>query len=88
MSSRHILFVETEGTALQTLMRSLTGTHDDWQIVRVAEADAALEVLSQRDVLCADRELWQRPRRMRHLSAPDPDPGPCSNTIRTVSGIT
>ena len=50
MSSRHILFVETEGTALQTLMRSLTGTHDDWQIVRVAEADAALEVLSQRDV--------------------------------------
>jgi putative nucleotidyltransferase with HDIG domain len=48
MSARHILFVETEGTALQTLMRSLTGTHDDWQIVRVAETDAALDILSQR----------------------------------------
>jgi HD-like signal output (HDOD) protein len=48
MSTRHILFVETEGTALQTLARTLSGTHDDWQIVRVAEPDAALELLSQR----------------------------------------
>ena len=48
MSTRHILFVETEGTALQTFARTLSGTHDDWQIVRVAEPDAALEILSQR----------------------------------------
>lgn len=48
MSTRHILFVETEGGALQTLMRSLTGTHDDWQIVRITEPDSALEILSQR----------------------------------------
>ena len=51
MSARHILFVETECDSLQTLMRSLADRHDDWHVVRVAEADAALEVLSQR-VFC------------------------------------
>jgi len=51
MSARHILFVETEGDSLQTLMRSLADRHDDWHVVRVAEADAALELLSQR-VFC------------------------------------
>ena len=51
MSARHILFVETEGDSLQTLMRSFADRHDDWHIVRVAEADAALEMLSQR-VFC------------------------------------
>ena len=51
MSARHILFVETEGDSLQTLMRGLAGSHDDWHIVRIAEADAALEMLSQR-VFC------------------------------------
>jgi HD-like signal output (HDOD) protein len=48
MSARHILFVETEGDTLQTLMRGLAGSHDDWQIVRIAEADAALEMVSRR----------------------------------------
>ena len=48
MSTRHILFVETEGTALQILMRTLGGAHDDWQIVHVSEPDAALEILSRR----------------------------------------
>ena len=51
MSARHILFVETEGDSLQTLMRGLAGSHDDWHIVRIAEQDAALEMLSQR-VFC------------------------------------
>ena len=48
MSARHILFVETEGGTLQTLMRGLAGSHDDWHIVRIAELDAAVEMLSQR----------------------------------------
>jgi putative nucleotidyltransferase with HDIG domain len=48
MSVRHILFVETEGDSLLALMRDLAGSHHDWQIVRIAEADAALELLSQR----------------------------------------
>lgn len=47
-SARHILFVETEGDTLQALMRTFAGSHDDWHIVRIAEADAALEILSQR----------------------------------------
>lgn len=51
MGARHILFVETEGDRLQTLMRGLADSHDDWHIVRIAEADAALEMLSQR-VFC------------------------------------
>jgi len=51
MSVRHILFVETEGDSLQTLMRGFAGSHNDWHIVCVAEADAALELLSQR-VFC------------------------------------
>jgi putative nucleotidyltransferase with HDIG domain len=48
MSARHILFVETEGDTLQALLRGIAGSHDDWHIVRVAEADAAVEMLSQR----------------------------------------
>lgn len=48
MSARHILFVETEGNALQTLMRSLSGSRDDWQIVCITQPEAALEMLSQR----------------------------------------
>ena len=39
MSARHILFVETEGDTLQTLMRAIAASHDDWHIVRIAEAD-------------------------------------------------
>jgi putative nucleotidyltransferase with HDIG domain len=48
MSARHILFVETEGDTLQFIMRSIADSHDAWHIVRLAEADAALEMLSQR----------------------------------------
>ena len=29
MSARHILFVETEGDTLQTLMRAIAASHDD-----------------------------------------------------------
>ncbi len=48
MSVRHMLFVEPEGDTLQTLMRVLAVSHDDWHIVRSTDADAALEILSQR----------------------------------------
>lgn len=48
MNGRHILFVETDGQALQRLMPRLAGAHDDWEIVMVTDADAALELLSQR----------------------------------------
>ena len=51
MSARHILFVETEGDTLQTLMKGFADSQQGWHIVRVATADAALEMLSQR-VFC------------------------------------
>ena len=74
MSARHILFVETEGDTLQTLMRSLAGSHDDWQIVRIAEADAALEVLSQR-VFCVVMANF------------DAKQGDCENFLRKVRNL-
>ena len=48
MSARHILFVETEGDSLKRLMKALADEQQGWHIVRVAEAEAALEMLSQR----------------------------------------
>lgn len=33
MSARNILFVETDGSVLQGLIRTLTGFNADWQIV-------------------------------------------------------
>jgi putative nucleotidyltransferase with HDIG domain len=48
MNVRQILFTETEGQALQRLMPQLAGSHDDWEIVLAGDADAALELLSQR----------------------------------------
>ena len=48
MSERHILFVETHGKMLQGLMRTLSSVDDDWKIVLSTDADAALEMLSQR----------------------------------------
>lgn len=48
MSARNILFVETDGSVLQGLMRTLTGFNADWQIVLSNDADAALEMMTQR----------------------------------------
>ena len=48
MNSRKILFTETDGQALQRLMPELADAHDDWEIVLVGDASAALELLSQR----------------------------------------
>lgn len=48
MAVRHILFVEPRGDTLQRLLPPL-GSHDsNWRIVRVATAEAALDLLSQR----------------------------------------
>ena len=48
MSARHILFVETEGDTLKRLMQALADEQQGWHIVRLADAEAALEMLSQR----------------------------------------
>ena len=48
MNIRQILFTETDGQALRRLMHELAGAHDDWEIVLVGDASAALELLSQR----------------------------------------
>ena len=48
MKARQILLTETEGQALQRLMPQLAGLHDDWEIVLVGDAGAALDLLSQR----------------------------------------
>ena len=49
MSIQQILFTETDGQTLQRLMQQLADSHDDWEIVHVSDASAALELLSQRD---------------------------------------
>jgi putative nucleotidyltransferase with HDIG domain len=49
MNIRQILFTETDGQALQRLMPQLAGSHNDWEIVLIGDASAALELLSQRD---------------------------------------
>lgn len=48
MSTQHILFVETEGDVLLRHIAGLRKIRSDWQIVLVADPDAALELLSQR----------------------------------------
>lgn len=48
MGGQHILFVETSGDTLKGLMRNLSSEHSDWEIVLMADADAALEMLQQR----------------------------------------
>jgi len=48
MSARNILFVEAGGNVLQGLMRTLSGFSDDWNIVLSTDANAALEMLTQR----------------------------------------
>ena len=49
MNIRQILFTETDGQTLQRLMPQFASSHDDWEIVLVGDAGAALELLSQRD---------------------------------------
>ena len=48
MSTHHIAFLETEGEVLQRHIPGLRKVCPDWQIVLVADPDAALELLSQR----------------------------------------
>ena len=74
MSVRHILFVETEGDTLQTLMRGIATSHDDWHIVRIAEADAALEMLSQRVFSVVMASFGKKQ-------------GDCEQFLRNVQGI-
>jgi putative nucleotidyltransferase with HDIG domain len=50
MKAQQILFTETEGQALRRLMPALADARHDWEIVLVADTDAALELLSQRTV--------------------------------------
>jgi putative nucleotidyltransferase with HDIG domain len=44
------MFVETQGQVLNRLKTSLRGTHADWQILFMADASAALDLISQRKV--------------------------------------
>jgi putative nucleotidyltransferase with HDIG domain len=44
------MFVETQGQVLNPLKASLLGTHADWQILFMADAAAALDLISQRKV--------------------------------------
>lgn len=50
MDKQQIVFLETQGQALHRSKASLTGVHADWQILFLADAPAALDLISQREV--------------------------------------
>ena len=50
MDRQQVMFVETQGQVLTRLKTSLMGTHADWQILFIADASAALDLISQRKV--------------------------------------
>ena len=48
MDRQQVMFVETQGQVLNRLKTRLMGTHADWQILFMADASAALDLISQR----------------------------------------
>ena len=50
MDRKQVMFVETQGQVLNRLKASLLGTRADWQILFIADAAAALDLVSQRKV--------------------------------------
>ena len=54
-----ILLVDDDPTVLRALRRILRSAHDDWEIVAVSEATAALAAVGERtfDVLVADLDM-------------------------------
>ncbi|MBT8128848.1 MAG: hypothetical protein KJP10_02570 [Gammaproteobacteria bacterium] len=50
MNRQQLMFVETRGQVLNRLQASLFDTHADWQILFMADAFAALDLISRRKV--------------------------------------
>jgi len=50
LDRQQVIFVETQGQVLNRLKTSLMGTHADWQILFMADASAALDLISRRTV--------------------------------------
>ena len=50
MDRQQVMFVETQGQVLNRLKSSLMGAHADWQILFMADASAALDLISRRKV--------------------------------------